>query len=143
MRFCLIAIAAAVAALLSACSSGSSPAPGGSPAASAPGKSTAGTPTADAAPDAVRVSPGGVTTAIGTPAESTEDEYFRACHAAKVWMQAQGGDQKAQFEPYLRHLQSSAESGPGTFGAAWSALPLSRQSAIVVAAQAAADDLCG
>jgi hypothetical protein len=94
-------------------------------------------------PGVVGVSPGGVTTAIGAPAESTEDEYFQACHAAKVWMTEQGGDQKAQFEPYLASLQKSDAPGPGTFDTPWSQLSPSRQAAVIVAAEAAADDLCG
>ncbi len=53
------------------------------------------------APGAVEVSPGGVTTAVGAPAESTEEEYFQACQAAKAWMDQQGGDPKSQIEPYL------------------------------------------
>jgi hypothetical protein len=80
---------------------------------------------------------------VGTPAQSTEDEYFQACHAAKVWMVAQGGDQKAQFEPYLASLQKSDATSPGTFGTPWSQLPPARQSAVIVAADAAANDLCG
>ena len=96
-----------------------------------------------AAPGALGVSPGGVTTAVGTPAESTEDEYFQACHAAKEWMTAKGGAQKTQFEPYLADLQKSDAAGPGTFGSPWSKLTPARQSAVIVAAEAAADDLCG
>ena len=89
------------------------------------------------------MSPNGVTTAVGAPAESTEDEYFQACHAAKVWMTERGGDQKAQFEPYLESVQKSDAAGPGTFGTPWSQLTPARQSAVIVAAEAAADDLCG
>jgi len=89
------------------------------------------------------VSPDGVTTAVGTPAESTEDEYFQACHAAKTWMLERGGEQRAQFEPYLKSLQSSDEPSPGTFGTPWSRLTPARQAAVIVAADAAADDLCG
>ncbi len=96
-----------------------------------------------AAPGATGLSPGGVTTAVGAPAKSTEDEYFQACLAAKTWMLEQGGEQQAQFEPYLASLQSSDAAGPGTFDTPWSALPPDRQSAVIVAAEAAADDLCG
>jgi hypothetical protein len=89
------------------------------------------------------VSPDGVTIAVGAPADSTEDEYFKACQAARDWMLQQGGDSKAQFEPYLKSLQTSGASGPGTFGTPWSQLPPQRQAAVIVAAQAAADALCG
>ena len=33
--------------------------------------------------------PRGVTTRVDVPADSTEEEYFQACHAAKEWMDAQ------------------------------------------------------
>lgn len=144
MRSYPIVTVAAVAALLTGCSSGSdgtaSP-PSSSASAVTPTTTTLQTHTAQ--PGAVGLSPNGVTTAVGTPAESTEDEYFQACHAAKVWMQERGGDQKTQFEPYLESLQKSDASGPGTFDAPWSRLSPARQSAVIVAAEAAADDLCG
>ena len=136
---------AAVAALLAGCSSGSG---GGdaTPSATAAGGATTTTTTLQthtAEPGATGVSANGVTTAVGAPAQSTEDEYFQACHAAKVWMQQRGGDQKAQFEPYLESVQKSDVAGPGTFDLPWSRLPPARQSAVIVAADAAADDLCG
>jgi hypothetical protein len=92
---------------------------------------------------AIGVSPGGITTRVDTPAESTEEEYFQACHAAKVWMTEQGGDQKAQFEPYLASVQSSDAPGAATFNEPWSKLSPNRQAAVIVAAEAAADNLCG
>jgi hypothetical protein len=91
----------------------------------------------------VDISPDGVTTAVGAPAESTEEEYFQACNAAKTWMEQQGGERKAQIEPYLKSVQSSDEPGPGTFGRPWSQLAPARQAAVIVAVQAAADALCG
>jgi Putative lipoprotein LpqV len=138
--------AAAVVALvcLSAvgCSSGSdsTPATSSAPATTTTTVSTSETHTP--APGAVELSPGGVTTGVGAPAESTEDEYFQACHAAKVWMDQQGGDPKSQIESYLASLQSSDSTGPGTFGTPWSKLTPARQSAAIVAVQAAADALC-
>jgi Putative lipoprotein LpqV len=104
---------------------------------------TTATDTPTAAPGDVAVSPGGVTTAVGAAADSTEDEYFKACRAAREWMQQQGGDAKTQLEPYLRSVQSTDSSGPGTFGTPWSHLPPPRQAAVIVAAQAASDALCG
>jgi Putative lipoprotein LpqV len=140
---------AAVATLLAGCSSGSDRAES-TATSSGPSSLAVTTPTTSptfenhtAAPGALGVSPNGVTTAVGTPAQSTEDEYFQACHAAKVWMSERGGDQKAQFEPYLKDLQSTDAAGLGTFGSPWSQLPPARQSAVIVAAEAAADDLCG
>jgi hypothetical protein len=149
MRSYPIFAVAAVAALLAGCSSSSDhgqPTPTASEPSSIPVTTPTTSPTFQnhtAAPGALGLSPNGVTTAVGTPAQSTEDEYFQACHAAKVWMVAHGGDQKAQFEPYLASLQKSDATGPGTFGTPWSHLPPARQSAVIVAADAAANDLCG
>ncbi len=91
------------------------------------------------------VSPGGgVTTAVGgAPAESTEDDYFQACLAARTWMDQQGGDPKTQIEPYLKSVQTAESVGPGTFDERWSDLSPGRQSAVIVAVEAAADALCG
>ena len=140
MRRYLLCVAAVVVAALAGCSSGtdSQPATSSSPTSITSTPSETHTP----APGAVEVSPGGVTTGVGTPAESTEEEYFQACHAAQVWIDQQGGDRKAQLEPYLKTLQSSDSAGPGTFGTPWSKLTAARQSAAIVAAQAGADALC-
>ena len=81
-----------------------------------------------------------MTTAVGAPAESTEDEYFQACQAAKAWMDAAGRRPKTQIEPYLATLQSSDAPGPGTFDTPWSQLSPARQAAVIVAVQAAADE---
>lgn len=135
----------AIVGLLAGCSTGGddSTRPSETPGAttSAPTETSSETPTA--APGSVAVSPGGVTTAVGAPAESTEDEYFKACTTAKEWMQQQGGDLKAQIEPYLGMLQSTDSAGPGTYGVPWSGLSPARQAAVIVAVRAAADELCG
>ncbi|MEN4400131.1 lipoprotein LpqV [Mycolicibacterium senegalense] len=100
-------------------------------------------PTPTAKPGEVATSPGGVTTAVGADAQSTEEEYFQACHAAKLWMQDKGGDLKAQIEPYLASVQApDAAPGPGTYNVPWAQLEPGRQAAVIVAARAAADDLC-
>ncbi|TPG35883.1 lipoprotein LpqV [Mycolicibacterium hodleri] len=153
MRSYPIFAVAALAALLSGCSASSDQGQStgqSTPSASGPSSMLVTTPTTSpafdnhtAAPGALGVSPSGVTTAVGTPAESTEDEYFQACHAAKMWMLEKGGDRKAQFEPYLESLQKSDAASPGTFDSPWSKLPAARQSAVIVAADAAANDLCG
>ena len=139
-------VVGAAAAFLAGCSSGPDQAQPSTPASAPASNSPATTMTTDthtAAPGAVGVSPNGVTTAVGAPAESTEDEYFQACQAAKTWMTEKGGDPKSQFEPYLQDVQSTDAAGPGTFGSPWSQLTPTRQSAVIVAAEAAADDLCG
>lgn len=127
------------AAILSGCSSATENAPTSSPAAT---PSSEVTPTS-VAPGEVGVSPDGVTTAVGAPAESTEDDYFQACLAARRWIDRQGGDPQAQIEPYLKTVQSQDSAGPGTFDRRWSELSPGQQSAVIVAVEAAADALCG
>lgn len=94
-------------------------------------------------PDAVSVSPGGVTTKVGAPAESTEDDYFQNCRAARAYMDTRGGDPKSQIEPYLKMLQSAPTVGPGEFDKSWAQLSAGQQSAVIVAVESAADALCG
>jgi hypothetical protein len=149
-RYPILAMTAATvlcSGVLAGCSSGSdggkAPPSSSTPTPSAAPTTSTTNETHTADPGTVGVSPGGVTTAVGAPAESTEDEYFQACHTAKVWMVAKGGDQKAQFEPYLADLQKSDSAGVGTFNTPWSKLTPARQAAVIVAAEAAADDLCG
>jgi hypothetical protein len=125
------------------CSSGSDSQPTTSSSSATTTQTSGTTETPTAAPGQVAVSPGGVTTAVGAPASSTEDEYFKACESARAWMAQQGGDPTSQLEPYLRSVQSSDAPSPGTFGAPWSQLAPERQAAVIVAAQAAADALCG
>jgi hypothetical protein len=141
----LAAVAATGGLALTGCSGGGDETP---PASSSKPSSQVETPASTtaartAAPGEVGVSPGGVTTAVGAPAESTEEEYFQACNAARTWMAGRGGDIKAQLEPYLADIQKSDAPGPGTFGTPWSKLAPPRQAAVVVAAEAAADELCG
>jgi hypothetical protein len=139
-RLAATIITVAVSAALASCSSGSG---GGPTSSSQPSPKPSASQSQPPGSGAVGISPNGVTTSVDAPAESTEDEYFHACLAAKQWMAQQPGDQKAQFEPYLAMLQSGAPPGPGTFNTPWAQLPPARQAAVVVAAQAAADSLCG
>lgn len=94
-------------------------------------------------PEIIEVSPGGVTTVINVPAESTEEQYAQACRAAKVWMESQGGDPHNQVEPLLKKLQTSAETGPATFNTTWAKLSEAQQAAVIVAVRAASDGGCG
>ncbi|QRY51336.1 lipoprotein LpqV [Mycolicibacterium septicum] len=138
------AAAAAGLSLLIGCSTDAGKDQSGASTAPSPQATTtaeAATPTAK--PGEVATSPGGVTTAVGADAQSTEEEYFQACHAAKLWMEAKGGDLKAQIEPYLASVQApDAAPGPGTYNVAWGQLEPGRQAAVIVAARAAADELC-
>ena len=135
-----VATAAAIVAI-AGCSSGGE----GGPASTQPTSTATATSseTHTPAPGAVEVSPGGVTTAVGADAESTEDEYSQACVAAKAWIDQQGGDRKSQIEPYLKTLQApDAQPGPGTYNTPWAQLSPARQAAVIVAVQAGADSLC-
>jgi Putative lipoprotein LpqV len=133
-----VTLAAAGFGVLTGCTTGSD---GGQPPS--PTATTTTSEIHTPARGAVEVSPGGVTTAVGAAAESTEEEYFQACLAAKVWMEQHGGDPKTQIEPYLASLQTSDAAAPATFGTPWSQLAPARQAAVIVAVQAAADALCG
>lgn len=141
MRFhplCVAAVATTLA--IAGCSSG-----GESGQASSSSSATTATSaeTHTPAPGAVEVSPGGVTTAVGADAESTEEEYSQACQAAKAWIDQRGGDRKAQVEPYLKTLQDpNTPPGPATYNMPWAQLSPGRQAAVIVAVQAGADSLC-
>nr|CRL76856.1 protein LpqV [Mycolicibacterium komanii] len=137
-----VAAAAAMMAVVAGCSSDTE---GASEETTPPAESASAAPdseTPTAAPGSVAVSPGGVTTAVGAPADSTEEEYAKACEAAWQFMAERGGDPKDHIEPYLGMLQSTDSAGPGTYGTPWSQLPPPRQAAVIVAVQAAADRLC-
>jgi hypothetical protein len=138
----ILAVLATTVAVATGCSSGGDSGQSETPPP-ASSTVTSSLETHTAAPGQTGESSGGVTTAVGAPAESTEEEYSQACQAAKTWMAEKGGDPKAQFEPYLAEVQSSDSAGPGTFGKPWSQLPPARQAAVIVAAEAAANDLCG
>jgi putative lipoprotein LpqV len=96
-----------------------------------------------APPGAIGLSPTGVTTRVDVPADSTEEEYYQACHAAKAWMDAQPKTGQPLFEPYLAMLQASPSGNPGSWNARWSDLTPARQAAVITAARAAANDECG
>jgi Putative lipoprotein LpqV len=84
-----------------------------------------------------------VTTRVDGPAQSTEDEYFQACHAAETWMQDRPGDPQALAEAYLAVVQAPHATGVGTWNVPWALLSPARQAAVIVAARAGAADECG
>jgi len=94
-------------------------------------------------PGVVGVSTAGVTTRVDVPADSTEEEYFQACHAAKLWMDAQPRTGGSLIEPYLAMVQASPSGGAGSWNTRWADLTLARQAAVITAARAAANDECG
>ena len=119
------------------CSSG---APSGKPASSS--ARSAGGPGA-APPGAVGLSPAGVTTRVDVPANSTEEEYYQACHAARLWMDDQPRTGQSLFEPYLAMVQAAPSGTAGSWNARWVDLTPARQAAVITAARAAANDECG
>jgi hypothetical protein len=116
----------------------------GGPSSAAPTTTSTSSPeTHTPAPGATEVAPGGVTTAIGADAESTEEEYSQACQAAKVWIDEHGGDRQTQIEPFLKTIQDpNTPPGPATFNTPWAQLSPARQAAVIVAVRAGADSLC-
>jgi hypothetical protein len=90
----------------------------------------------------VGISPGGVTTSLSAPASSTEEEFYQACHWARLWMAAKPGDPHAQVEPYLAMVQASPTGENGTWHTPWSQLTPERQSGVIVAVTEAADGMC-
>ncbi len=125
------------AVVMTGCSSGG----GGKPTAVAPAPS-AEQPAAEPGSGPIGISPGGVTTKIDVPAQSTEEQYAQACLAAKEWMDGKGGDPHTLVEPFLKELQSSAESGPATFRQTWAELDDAHRAAVIIAVRAAADGGC-
>ncbi|MGA8251536.1 MAG: lipoprotein LpqV [Mycobacterium sp.] len=110
-----------------------------SPAPPAPSSAVSAAPP----PGAVGLSPAGVTTRVDVPADSTEDEYFQACHAAKLWMADQPKTGESLLEPYLAMVQTSLSPTAGSWNTRWADLTPSRQAAVITAARAAANDECG
>ena len=130
------------------CSHGGHSPPSSNPAAGNPAPSSprpSGIPSGptSAPPGSVGLSPAGVTTRVDIPADSTESEYYQACHAAKEWMDTQSKTGASLFEPYLAMVQASPSGTAGSWNSPWSKLTLARQSAVIVAAHAAANDECG
>ena len=94
-------------------------------------------------PDAVGVSPGGVTTQVDVPSDATESQYGQACHAAREWMNTQpAGDPPVLAEAYLKELQAPNAVGPGTFDTTWSQLTPAQQAGVIMAVFGAANMEC-
>ena len=130
------AICATVATLMTGCSSGD----GGTGKALSAARSAA--PEAPSGGGPIGMSPGGVTTRIDEPAQSTEEQYGQACLAAKDWMTAKGGDAHEQVEPLLQEVQTAKDTSPVTFKKTWPELSTAQQAAVIVAVRAAADGGC-
>mgnify|MGYP001587335975 FL=1 len=89
------------------------------------------------------VSPDGVTTAVNVPSDATESQFGQSCHAAKLWMDGQGGDPKTLVEPYLKVLQAPEFSDPGNFNTPWVQLTPAQQAGVIMAVNGAANGDCG
>jgi hypothetical protein len=122
----------AVGVAVAGCSSSHHGTPSSSPSPAA----------APATPGRVWISPGGVTTSLSAPASSTEEEFFQACHWARLWMADKPGDPHTQVEPYLAMVQASPTGENGTWQTPWSQLTPERQSGVIVAVTEAADGMC-
>jgi hypothetical protein len=133
-----IAVLAAALSVITGCSHRA--VVGGKPTSSPARSSSA---PASLPPGAVGVSPTGVTTRVDVPAESTEEEYFQACHAAKTWMEAQPSTEQSLLEPYLAMVQAAKTGPAGSWNTRWRDLTPARQAAVIVAAEAAANNQCG
>lgn len=134
------AISAVVATLLTGCSSG-----GGGGTGKAPSAAPSASPAAPEAPSGggpIGMAPGGVTTRIDEPAQSTEEQYGQSCLAAKDWMTAKGGDPHDLVEPLLQEVQTSKDTSPVTFKKTWPELSTAQQAAVIIAVRAAADGGC-
>lgn len=129
--------------LVTGCPHGKHTAPDGKPAPSSARPSDIPSGPTAAPPGAIGRSPAGVTTRVDIPADSTEEEYYQACHAAREWMDTQPKTGASLFEPYLAMVQASPSGTAGSWNAAWSTLTLARQAAVIVAARAAANNECG
>ncbi len=139
---------AVLAAAITGCSSDEQT----GPATSAPKAELSASPTAELPPrdpesplppEAYGINPDGVTTRVDAPAEAGESEYGQACHAAKVWMEEQGGDPSTLVEPYLKLIQDPAFTGPGNFNVPWPQLTPGQQAGVIMAANGAAQGQCG
>ena len=95
------------------------------------------------APGEFAVSPGGVTTEVNAPAASTEEEYIQACLQARSWMTDQDEDRQSLVEDYLATVQQVGPADAATWNTPWAEMTPERQSALIVAVRAAADEACG
>jgi hypothetical protein len=132
----ILSTGVALAAVLIGCSSSHQVTP--------PSPSSTSSASAAAAPEPVQfgISPAGVTTSSSAPASSTEEEFYQACHWARLWMADKPGDPHAQVEPYLAMVQASPTGEDGSWHTPWSQLTPERQSGLIVAVTSAADGLC-
>ena|ERR1700736_5541372 len=139
-RWCEVAVSGVLTAgaltMLAGCSSSREGTPGSSSSSSSTSASASASSGASSG-----VSPGGVTTSVSAAAGLTEEQYYRACSAARDWMKAKSGEMRDQIEPYLAMVQSSP-SGVPPFGTPWAQLTPEQQAGVIYAATSATDGGC-
>lgn len=134
------AISAMMATLLAGCSPGGEGGAGNAPSASP--SASAASPQSPSADGPIGISPGGVTTRMDEPAQSTEEQYGQSCLAAKDWIGSKGGDPHDQVEPLLKEVQTTKDPSAVTFKKTWAELTGAQQAAVIIAVRAAADGGC-
>ncbi|MCF6388171.1 lipoprotein LpqV [Mycobacterium sp. MBM] len=140
MRRYPILVTAAAAIVLTGCSpSAEEPATSTTTTSSTGAETTPQAQPGEVPDGAVQVSPGGVTTGVGAPADATESGYGQACLAARAWFDQQQGT----VEAYLRTVQAPGASGPASFNIPWAELTPGQQAAVIMAAYAGANAECG
>lgn len=140
MRRYPILVTAAAAVVLSGCSPSAEEPDAGPTTTSTTGAEPVPQAQPGQVPDgAVQVSPGGVTTGVGAPADATESGYGQACLAARAWFDQQQGT----VEAYLQTVQAPGASGPASFNIPWAQLTPGQQAAVIMAAYAGANAECG
>ena len=72
----------------------------------------------------------------------TEEEYWKACSAARDWMKSKSGDMHNQIEPYLAMVQASPTGEPGTLQTPWGKLTPNQQAGVIYAATSATEGGC-
>ncbi len=132
-------LTAAALTVLTGCGPDKQASPAHTPAAELPTQQ----PHEQPAPGGVAVSPGGVTTAVDAPSAATESEFGQACHAAKLWMDAQRADPTTLVEPYLNLMQRPETRDPGNFNTPWTELTAAQQAGVIMAATSASRGECG
>lgn len=144
MRRYPLLVTAAAAALLTGCSpSTEEPAASTTTTSPASAESTPQAQEGEVPSGAVLVSPGGVTTGVGAPADATESGYGQACLAARAWLDGQQGEPATLVEAYLQTVQAPGAVGPGSLNMAWADLSPGQQAAVIMAANAASRAECG
>src|SRR6201987_1646305 len=102
VRCCQVAVSGLLATVAIGAAAGCSSLHQSTPASSPASASSASTQSGSLS----GLSPGGVTTSMSAEPGLTEEEYWKACSAARDWMKSIFGDMHNQIEPYLSLVQA-------------------------------------